>query len=101
MGKLIGSGNTENFGEKLFIDKVQEYLNYISNTYTEIPSVEVTGYFGNQTDSAVRAFQRLFGIEPTGVVGFVTWSEITDIYESLYSGSELNDGQYPGYDIGG
>lgn len=26
MGKLIGSSNTENFGEKLFIDKVQEYL---------------------------------------------------------------------------
>lgn len=26
MGKLIGSGNTENFGEKIFIDKAQEYL---------------------------------------------------------------------------
>ena len=26
MGKLIGLGNTDNFGEKLFIDKVQEYL---------------------------------------------------------------------------
>lgn len=26
MGKLIGSGNTNNFGEKLFIDKVQQYL---------------------------------------------------------------------------
>ena len=26
MGKLIGSGNTENFGEKLFIDKIQKYL---------------------------------------------------------------------------
>lgn len=26
MGKLIGSGNAESFGEKLFIDKVQEYL---------------------------------------------------------------------------
>lgn len=26
MGILIGSGSTENFGEKLFIDKVQEYL---------------------------------------------------------------------------
>ena len=26
MGKLIGSSNTENFGEKLFIDKVREYL---------------------------------------------------------------------------
>lgn len=26
MGKLIGSSNIENFGEKLFIDKIQEYL---------------------------------------------------------------------------
>lgn len=26
MGKLIGSGNTKNFGEKLFINKIQEYL---------------------------------------------------------------------------
>lgn len=26
MGKLIGSGNTNNFGEKIFIDKIKEYL---------------------------------------------------------------------------
>lgn len=26
MGKLIGSGNSDNFGEKLFVEKVQEYL---------------------------------------------------------------------------
>lgn len=26
MGKLIGSGNPDNFGEKLFVEKVQEYL---------------------------------------------------------------------------
>lgn len=26
MGKLIGSGNTDNFGEKVFIDKAREYL---------------------------------------------------------------------------
>ena len=33
MGKLIGSGNTENFGEKLFIGKVQEYLDDSSIIY--------------------------------------------------------------------
>lgn len=33
MGKLIGSGNTENFGEKLFIDKAQEYLDDASIIY--------------------------------------------------------------------
>lgn len=26
MGRLIGSGNPENFGENLFVSKVQEYL---------------------------------------------------------------------------
>ena len=26
MGKLIGTGNSDNFGEKLFVEKVQEYL---------------------------------------------------------------------------
>ena len=38
MGKLIGSGNTENFGEKLFIDKVQEYLD------DTISSARANGY---------------------------------------------------------
>ena len=33
MGKLIGLGNTENFGEKLFIDKLQEYLDDTSIIY--------------------------------------------------------------------
>lgn len=33
MGKLIGSGNTENFGEMLFIDKAQEYLDDASIIY--------------------------------------------------------------------
>ncbi len=33
MGKLIGSGNIGNFGEKLFIDKAQEYLDDTSIIY--------------------------------------------------------------------
>lgn len=79
---------------------LQEYLNFISQTYTEIPRVNVTGYFGSMTDEAVRAFQRLFGLGPNGVVGFITWSEIASVYDDLYNGSQLNDGQFPGFNVG-
>ncbi len=79
---------------------LQEYLNYIANTYTSIPTVTPTGYFGPRTEEAVLAFQNTFGIAPTGVVAAVTWEEITELYDALYLGSGLRDGQYPGYDVG-
>lgn len=79
---------------------LQEYLNYIANTYTEIPKVNVTGYFGPMTQEAVLTFQRLFGLEENGVVGIQTWTEITKVYEDLYNGSNLREGQYPGYELG-
>ena len=62
--------------------------------------MNVTGYFGNQTDQAVRAFQRLSGIPDNGTVGSVTWNAITTLYSDLYNGSRLNEGQYPGYEVG-
>jgi len=80
---------------------LQEYLNYIARTYTSIPTVNPTGYFGPRTEESVIAFQNEFGLEPTGTVGAITWTEITERYETLFLGSQLNDGQYPGYEIGG
>ena len=79
---------------------LQEYLNFLSRFFGEIPSVTVTGYFGTQTQEAVRAFQRLQGIPDNGTVGSVTWNAIINLYSDLYNGSRLNDGQYPGYEIG-
>ena len=79
---------------------LQEYLNYIAMFYPQIPSVSPTGYFGNQTQEAVVAFQRLQGITPNGTVGANTWNEITSLYSDLYLGNRLSEGQYPGYDIG-
>ncbi len=79
---------------------LQEYLNYLSRFYGEIPTVNVTGYFGTQTQQAVLAFQRLQGIPENGTVGSVTWNAIIDLYSDLYNGSRLNDGQYPGYEVG-
>ncbi len=79
---------------------LQEYLNLIGRSYPSIPSLNPTGYFGELTQQAVIAFQNLFGLSPTGTVGALTWSAIADIYDDLYLGSILNEGQYPGYEIG-
>jgi len=80
---------------------LQEYLNFVGRYYTSIPAVNVTGYFGNQTQRAVLAFQRLFGIAELGVVGVLTWSLLADLYDDLMGGAMLREGQYPGYEIGG
>ncbi|MBO5938478.1 MAG: peptidoglycan-binding protein [Clostridia bacterium] len=79
---------------------LQEYLNFISGSIDEIPSVSVTGYFGEQTQSAVLSAQRFLGIPDNGTVGSVTWNGIADLYDDLYRGSRLGEGQYPGYDVG-
>ena len=79
---------------------LQEYLNYISQYFEQIPTVSPTGYFGDRTEEAVIAFQRLNGIEPNGTVGAATWNAITSVYNDLFIGNRLNEGQFPGYNIG-
>lgn len=85
--------------ENEYVTVLQEYLNYIGKTYTQIPYVPVTGYFGALTYNAVSAFQRLFGLEEDGVADVETWNAIAEVYEDLYSGSTTTPGQYPGYTI--
>lgn len=63
------------------ISDLQTYLNKISQNIPEVPSVSVTGYFGEQTENAVREFQRLFGLEASGAVGPVTWATIAQQYD--------------------
>jgi peptidoglycan hydrolase-like protein with peptidoglycan-binding domain len=79
---------------------LQEYLNFISNTYTSIPKVVADGDFGQNTEAAVIAFNRLFEIPGAeNRVTAQTWNAITDIYEDLYIGGIVQRGQYPGYEI--
>ena len=102
-------GNTIPFGgtilrqgsESEAVRVLQEYLDYISAFFPEIPSVTPTGYFGPRTEASVRAFQEVVGLPVTGIVNAVTWGEITDLYSDLYVGSRLGEGQYPGSALGG
>jgi peptidoglycan hydrolase-like protein with peptidoglycan-binding domain len=79
---------------------LQEYLNYIARSFPEVPEVNPTGYFGNRTQEAVIAVQNLVNLPANGVVGALTWNAITDLYSDLYNGRRVNEGQYPGYELG-
>lgn len=63
------------------VKDLQTYLSVISANIREIPTVSVTGYYGDQTETAVREFQRLFSLPVSGSVGPVTWSAIANQYD--------------------
>ena len=65
------------------VTALQTYLNRIGDTYPVIPKLTIDGVFGTATESAVRAYQQMFDIPSTGVVGSVTWNSITSTYQSL------------------
>ena len=79
---------------------LQEYLNYISESYPQIPKVNVDGVFGPSTGAQVSAFKNLFEIPGTlERVNAPTWNSIANVYDDLYNGNRVNEGQYPGYNI--
>lgn len=80
---------------------LQQYINVIAQVIPEVNSVELTGYFGTQTDRAVKTIQEFSGLESNGLVGAITWDAITSLYSDIVNGSRLADGQYPGFSIGG
>ncbi len=78
------------------VETLQEYLSYLSETYTEIPDVPVTGVFGNQTQASVEAFQQLFGLPVNGVVGPAVWNSIAEAYADLRNGNNKRADQHSG-----
>ncbi|MBO5101196.1 MAG: peptidoglycan-binding protein [Clostridia bacterium] len=79
---------------------LQEYLNFIAESYPEIPKVNVDGIFGSATAEQVRVFKEIFNLtgEPDRVSA-ATWNAVTSVYDDLYTGNRAASGQYPGYDI--
>lgn len=77
-GYVLSEGMT---GEN--VRDLQTYLAFISQNLEAIPSLSVTGYFGEQTRAAVTTFQNAFGINATGAVGAATWNTIAEQYDFL------------------
>lgn len=79
---------------------LQEYLNLISESYPEIPRVNVDGVFGQQTARQVKEFKEIFNIPGApDRVNAPTWNAIASIFDDLYNGQTVGEGQFPGYNI--
>ena len=79
---------------------LQEYLNYISNTYTEIPKINVDGAYGASTAAAVNKFVEALNLpDSRGRVNAQVWNAIINVYDDLYAGNIVNEEQFPGYGI--
>lgn len=69
---------------------VQTELNRISQNYPAIPKIAaVDGIFGARTENALMAFQRIFDLDPDGIVGPATWYALVRLYTAVTSLSEL------------
>lgn len=69
---------------------LQLRLNRISANYPAIPKVTVNGIFDQDTENAVRAFQRIFQLTEDGIVGKETWYRIQYVFASVKRLAELN-----------
>ncbi len=69
---------------------IQRRLNRISANYPAIPKISpVDGIFGVETENAVLAFQRIFGLTADGIVGKATWYRIQYIYSAVKRLNEI------------
>lgn len=76
-------------GEDVYV--VQQYLNEVSRDYPSIPRISpVDGIFGENTENAVMAFQRIFNLTPDGIVGPATWNKLTLLYVAVRRLAELD-----------
>lgn len=78
---------------------LQERLDFISEFFENIEPVETSGYFGEQTVTAVNSFLRDMGLPEKGIVGPGVWKLIEDTYFNLQSGDQKTSGQNPGHTV--
>lgn len=69
---------------------IQQQLNRIRKNYPGIPAITpVSNVYDRATEDAVREFQRVFNLEPDGIVGKATWYKIKEIWTGVKRLSEL------------
>lgn len=63
--------------------QMQEQLDTIAQVYSAIPRVQADGIYGENTQTAVREFQKIFDLPQTGITDFRTWYTISQIYVGI------------------
>ncbi len=62
------------------IRSLQTMLRVIAHTDVQIPRVVPDGIYGVNTQAAVRAFQRQYGLQETGQTDNATWNQIVAVF---------------------
>ena len=80
-------------GEEVVV--LQVMLNRVGRNYPAIGRIEpVDGFFGPETEAAVRQFQAIFNLSADGVAGEATWNKLVMLYVGVADLSELlSEGQ--------
>lgn len=74
------------------VQKLQAEMNIIASSYPSIPKIyPVDGKYGENTQTSVQTFQRIFNMPVTGIVDFATWYRISLIYVGV---SKMLQGRY-------
>ena len=70
------------------VAEIQRYLRAVSYKHTALPHIGIDGIYGQETQEAVRAFQRLFSLLVTGEVDDATFALLYEEYISVPRGNE-------------
>ncbi|MEG2117576.1 MAG: peptidoglycan-binding protein [Clostridia bacterium] len=76
--------------------RIEYYLAQISETSKEIPLPAVDGVYDVETRNSVAAFQRFYGIDPTGTIDETTWNLIVKAYYAIPESDDCCPEAYPG-----
>lgn len=73
-----------------FVRMIKIQLNRIGENYPAIPAIiDDSPYFTVETERAVKKFQEIFNLSPTGIVDKATWYRIKYIYNAVKKISDL------------
>lgn len=62
------------------IRSLQTILRQVARCNPDIPRVIPDGIYGTNTVDTVTAFQKKFGLPPTGVTDYLTWTKLVQVY---------------------
>ena len=99
LAELFGEPITPEEAERIFAEElpigssgeqvqyVQYYLGLVGYFDDNVPLIDVTGYYDENTKNAVTAFQNTQGLEPTGILDRDTWNALVKAYNQILSTS--------------
>ncbi|MGN0622090.1 MAG: peptidoglycan-binding protein [Porcipelethomonas sp.] len=78
--------------QSIEVNVLQYLLAVVGAYYMAVMPVEITGFYGEQTENSVRSFQQVFGLPVTGTVDRATWEDLFRAYDGIVRSIPVSDG---------